>query len=135
VRATSQEGFQVFADLAGLTPREIVRRLPNTELNRVPQRQRRYSRVRAFGLTYPSLIQLRTTLIRGDGVSNRVIALSGSVDVLPRYRKSGRPKWRQARSVSDEPFNHQLNRTVTAAGTNGRRHEAEDEKASRKAGC
>lgn len=36
----SAEAFQVFADLAGLTPREIVRRLPNTELNRVPPRGR-----------------------------------------------------------------------------------------------
>jgi len=36
----SAEAFQVFADLAGLAPREIVRRLPNTELNRVPPRQR-----------------------------------------------------------------------------------------------
>ena len=37
----SAEAFQVFADLAGLAPREIIRRLPNTELNRVPPRQRR----------------------------------------------------------------------------------------------
>jgi len=36
----SAEAFQVFADLAGLTPREIVRRLPNLELNRVPRRSR-----------------------------------------------------------------------------------------------
>jgi GNAT superfamily N-acetyltransferase len=36
----SAEAFQVFADLAGLTPREIVRRLPTVELNRVPRRSR-----------------------------------------------------------------------------------------------
>lgn len=34
----SAEAFQVFADLAGLTPREIVRRLPSQELNRVRAR-------------------------------------------------------------------------------------------------
>src|SRR5215471_7557898 len=32
----SAEAFQVFADLAGSSPREIVRRLPSWELNRVP---------------------------------------------------------------------------------------------------
>src|SRR5215475_1551524 len=37
----SAEAFQVFADLAGLTPREIVRRLPHAELNQVPPRQQR----------------------------------------------------------------------------------------------
>jgi GNAT superfamily N-acetyltransferase len=31
----SAKAFHVFADLAGLTPREIVRRLPSPELNRV----------------------------------------------------------------------------------------------------
>src|SRR5262249_24778445 len=31
----SAEAFQVFADLAGLTPREIFCRLPNVELNRI----------------------------------------------------------------------------------------------------
>jgi GNAT superfamily N-acetyltransferase len=31
----SAEAFQAFADLAGLPPRTIVRRLPNVELNRV----------------------------------------------------------------------------------------------------
>jgi GNAT superfamily N-acetyltransferase len=36
----SAEAFQVFADLAGLAPREIVRQLPNTELNRVRPRPR-----------------------------------------------------------------------------------------------
>jgi GNAT superfamily N-acetyltransferase len=36
----SAEAFQVFADLAGLTPREIVRRLPSLALNRVPRRSR-----------------------------------------------------------------------------------------------
>lgn len=36
----SAEAFQIFADLAGLAPREIVRRLPHTELNRVPSQQR-----------------------------------------------------------------------------------------------
>jgi GNAT superfamily N-acetyltransferase len=36
----SAEAFQVFADLAGLAPREIVRRLPRSELNRVPARAR-----------------------------------------------------------------------------------------------
>ena len=35
----SAEAFQIFADLAGLTPREIVRRLPNTDLNRVLPRR------------------------------------------------------------------------------------------------
>jgi hypothetical protein len=37
----SAEAFQVFADLAGLAPREIIRRLPHAQLNRVPPRQRR----------------------------------------------------------------------------------------------
>jgi len=36
----SAEAFQIFADLAGLNPREIVRGLPNPELNRVPARSR-----------------------------------------------------------------------------------------------
>jgi predicted N-acetyltransferase YhbS len=36
----SAEAFQIFADLARLTPREIVRRLPSLELNRVPARFR-----------------------------------------------------------------------------------------------
>ena len=36
----SAEAFQVFADLAGLAPREIVRRLPSSELNRVVARER-----------------------------------------------------------------------------------------------
>jgi GNAT superfamily N-acetyltransferase len=36
----SAEAFQVLADLAGLTPREIVRRLPSPELNRVAPRAR-----------------------------------------------------------------------------------------------
>ena len=36
----SAEAFQVFADLAGSSPREIVRRLPSWELNRVPARSR-----------------------------------------------------------------------------------------------
>ena len=36
----SGEAFQVFADLAGLAPREIVRQLPTPELNRVPSRPR-----------------------------------------------------------------------------------------------
>ncbi|HEY6343900.1 MAG TPA: GNAT family N-acetyltransferase [Bryobacteraceae bacterium] len=36
----SAEAFQVFADLAGSSPREIVRRLPSSELNRVPARSR-----------------------------------------------------------------------------------------------
>lgn len=36
----SAEAFQVFADLAGSRPREIVRRLPNSQLNRVPARSR-----------------------------------------------------------------------------------------------
>jgi len=36
----SAEAFQVFADLAGLTPRQIVRRLPSLELNRVPPKSR-----------------------------------------------------------------------------------------------
>jgi GNAT superfamily N-acetyltransferase len=36
----SAEAFQIFADLAGLSPREIVRRLPSLELNRVPARAR-----------------------------------------------------------------------------------------------
>jgi hypothetical protein len=37
----SAEAFQAFADLAGLAPREIVRRLPHAQLNRVVLRQRR----------------------------------------------------------------------------------------------
>jgi GNAT superfamily N-acetyltransferase len=36
----SAEAFQVFADLAGERPREIVRRLPAPDLNRVPARPR-----------------------------------------------------------------------------------------------
>jgi hypothetical protein len=36
----SAEAFQAFADLAGLTPREIIRRLPDPELNRVAARAR-----------------------------------------------------------------------------------------------
>jgi GNAT superfamily N-acetyltransferase len=36
----SAEAFQAFADLAGLPPREIVRRLPNPSLNRAPPRPR-----------------------------------------------------------------------------------------------
>jgi len=36
----SAEAFQVFADLAGLGPREIVRRLPSSQLNRVQARSR-----------------------------------------------------------------------------------------------
>jgi GNAT superfamily N-acetyltransferase len=36
----SAEAFQLFADLAGLAPREIVRRLPGVELNRVAARSR-----------------------------------------------------------------------------------------------
>jgi GNAT superfamily N-acetyltransferase len=36
----SGEAFQVCADLAGLTPREIVTRLPEPELNRKPARPR-----------------------------------------------------------------------------------------------
>jgi GNAT superfamily N-acetyltransferase len=36
----SAEAFQTFADLAGLAPREIVRRLPSLELNRVPAHTR-----------------------------------------------------------------------------------------------
>jgi len=36
----SGEGFQVFADLAGLSPREIVRRLPPPGLSRRPARRR-----------------------------------------------------------------------------------------------
>jgi len=35
----SAEAFQIFADLAGLTPREIVRRLPNPDLNLVLSRR------------------------------------------------------------------------------------------------
>jgi GNAT superfamily N-acetyltransferase len=38
----SAEAFQVFADLAGLPPRQIVRRLPSRELNRVPPQPRTY---------------------------------------------------------------------------------------------
>jgi len=36
----SAEAFQVFADLAGLPPRDICRRLPTVELNRIPARSR-----------------------------------------------------------------------------------------------
>ena len=36
----SAEAFQVFADLAGLAPREMIRRLPSIELNRLPPRRR-----------------------------------------------------------------------------------------------
>jgi GNAT superfamily N-acetyltransferase len=36
----SAEAFQAFADLAGLQPRDIVRRLPDRELNRVAPRTR-----------------------------------------------------------------------------------------------
>jgi len=36
----SAEAFQAFADLAGLAPRDIVRRLPNPELNKVAARVR-----------------------------------------------------------------------------------------------
>ena len=36
----SAEAFQLLADSAGLAPREIVRRLPSLELNRVPPRPR-----------------------------------------------------------------------------------------------
>ena len=36
----SAEAFQAVADLAGMSPREIVRRLPQLELNRVPARAR-----------------------------------------------------------------------------------------------
>jgi GNAT superfamily N-acetyltransferase len=36
----SAEAFQSFADLAGLSPRQIVRQLPKAELNRVPARPR-----------------------------------------------------------------------------------------------
>jgi GNAT superfamily N-acetyltransferase len=36
----SAEAFQAFADLAGLPPREIVRRLPHPDLNREPPRPR-----------------------------------------------------------------------------------------------
>ena len=36
----SAEAFQAFADLAGLTPREIVRRLPAPGLNKVAARAR-----------------------------------------------------------------------------------------------
>lgn len=39
----SEEAFQVFADLAGLSPREIVRRLPSSELNLVPARLQDHS--------------------------------------------------------------------------------------------
>lgn len=38
--ALSAEAFQVFADLAGHAPREIVGRLPAPDLNRVPARPR-----------------------------------------------------------------------------------------------
>ena len=37
----SAEAFQVFADLAGITPREIFRRLPTVDLNRIPARPRK----------------------------------------------------------------------------------------------
>lgn len=37
------EAFQVFADLAGASPRDIVRGLPARQLNRVPARPRRRS--------------------------------------------------------------------------------------------
>jgi hypothetical protein len=36
----SAEAFQVFADLAGKPVREVVRRLPTPDLNRVPARAR-----------------------------------------------------------------------------------------------
>lgn len=36
----SAEAFHAFADLAGLAPREIVRRLPHPELNKVAARAR-----------------------------------------------------------------------------------------------
>ena len=36
----SAEAFQAFADLAGAPPREVVRRLPARELNKVPARSR-----------------------------------------------------------------------------------------------
>jgi GNAT superfamily N-acetyltransferase len=36
----SAEAFQAFADLAGASPREVVRRLPARELNHVPARPR-----------------------------------------------------------------------------------------------
>lgn len=36
----SAEAFQLLADSAGLAPRQIVRRLPSVELNRVPARAR-----------------------------------------------------------------------------------------------
>jgi len=36
----SAEAFQAFADLAGLSPRAIVRRLPGPELNRTPAQPR-----------------------------------------------------------------------------------------------
>jgi predicted N-acetyltransferase YhbS len=36
----SAEAFQVFADLAGFAPRDIFRRLPTVELNRIPARSR-----------------------------------------------------------------------------------------------
>lgn len=36
----SAEAFQAFADLAGANPRDIVRRLPGSELNRMPARSR-----------------------------------------------------------------------------------------------
>jgi hypothetical protein len=44
----SAEAFQLLAESAGLAPRQIVRRLPSVELNRVPARaQRRSVRSRA----------------------------------------------------------------------------------------
>jgi len=36
----SGEAFQVFADLAGASPRELVRCLPSRDLNKVPARSR-----------------------------------------------------------------------------------------------
>jgi predicted N-acetyltransferase YhbS len=36
----SAEAFQTFADLAGLSPREIIRNLPSSDLNRVAARSR-----------------------------------------------------------------------------------------------
>lgn len=36
----SGEGFRQFADLAGLAPREIVRRLPHADLSRIPAQLR-----------------------------------------------------------------------------------------------
>jgi hypothetical protein len=42
--AFSGEAFQICADLAGLSPREIVARLPDPELNRAAARPRTTSR-------------------------------------------------------------------------------------------